>query len=649
MPSVIGPIDERAVASLHKSIGAQIDRLPITIKISLIFSVVMLTAICFTLISIYELHKISVRGVNIATINQSKLEQLISQREKLGRLNRLYHQGQTSNVIVAEVQRDVKKLHLLIGKNDQPDLTQNWIDSTNQYLSALKSPNSLKKVIDVKYEKALVGIATLIENNHSVTYRSVYRLRREMEKSVEVTILVLLTFLGSIVLAGIKIVAFVTRPLTELSKLLDEIAADNEFLSEFGDGCDDDRQRCFSHLIYKLRTYSALNVRRSLFEKRRADIIARSTNDGVILLQNDEIVSVNPIALRMLSVPEGKKINGLKLSVETGTASNSLNLTEDDLTKYRKAITTISNATTRTIPIEFKFESPEGRKYCYLIQAYRIPQELVEKVDHSLQGSVSELLDQWQADTLVLARDITLVKESQEAKGHFIATLSHEVKTPVTSLTMATRLLKRSVDRIPDEMHRTLINTCVEDVDRLRKLIDDLLTISKFDLLTQVIELQTVDLNKLMRQSLQHFQPEAFERGVEIVSSTINSRQKVLLRVDPTKISWAVSNLITNALRHSPRGEKVHIELERTDKNVVIKVKDHGPGVDRNRKDKIFERFNPYYDLHVARTGSAGTGLSIAKEIVVAHGGDIKVNSEIGKGSEFLIYLPAEIEKSDVL
>ena len=112
-------------------------------------------------------------------------------------------------------------------------------------------------------------------------------------------------------------------------------------------------------------------------------------------------------------------------------------------------------------------------------------------------------------------------------------------------------------------------------------------------------------------------------------------------RVDPTQVSWALTNLLTNALRHTPRGGEVNVSVSAHAGKIEISVRDSGIGIDKRRLERIFDKYNPQYDLRVARSGSVGMGLAIAREIVLVHGGRIWAESEVGKGSLFSFEIPA--------
>jgi NtrC-family two-component system sensor histidine kinase KinB len=351
--------------------------------------------------------------------------------------------------------------------------------------------------------------------------------------------------------------------------------------------------------------YRLLQAQRLLVEKRRADIIAASISDGIFLLKREEILYSNPVGERILASAAGKRA--------------------------------VLSAVFQTIPVEHSVDA-EGRKNYYLIQAAPVPSDSLKTF--ALPKKLRKA-NPFEPDTIVIAQDMTIVRESQEAKGHFLATLSHEVKTPVTSLVLATRLLRKSVDQFANPTHRALIMTCAEDVDRLRGLLDELMTVSRFDVLTQRLQLQSADLGKLVRQAVQSVRQSATEKNVEMTVKTGLPKQPIAVMIDPAKIAWALSNLLTNAVRHTPRGGKVEVVAElNSNQSVEVKVIDQGPGIDKKRQDKIFDRFNSFYDIRVARTGGAGVGLAIAREIIQAHGGRIWVVSEPGQGAKFCFTLP---------
>ena len=122
----------------------------------------------------------------------------------------------------------------------------------------------------------------------------------------------------------------------------------------------------------------------------------------------------------------------------------------------------------------------------------------------------------------------------------------------------------------------------------------------------------------------------------------------MLVTMDATKVAWALSNLLINALRHTPRDGNVEAKVVCTGEDwIEVKVKDTGPGIERKRQSRIFDKFSPFYDIRIARSGSTGAGLSIAREIITAHGGRIWVTSEPGEGAEFCFTLPLKRGQQD--
>ncbi|MBC7693197.1 MAG: hypothetical protein H7222_15640 [Methylotenera sp.] len=609
--------------------------LSIKVRLGILFTSLMLLVVVSTAFVLFQHHKLAIRASNLAIQQHSELESAFYLREVLNQIERANRKDVIDDK-VSTFRKLLDESQSTAMTPEEASLTQNLDMRFQQYLLSLG--RSGNRVTDParqeSYEDISAALAALISRKQLVAYNRSYALRQEQENSVRFGLFILTAFVILLGIVAFLIISVVTKPLSALAQALDELSIEDDLhnaLPKFAWDAPEIARvaSSFEQLLHRLRGYRAINIRRLLIEKRRADIIAASIFDGVFLLRNDEILYVNPVGERILSLPRGQSWKGLTLTAPMlpGQEKN---------TGFKAVLKSVQ----RTMPVEFEVEIEDQRKLHYLLRSYPITEEVIEQVEHAFDGPVEQLLDRWQANTLVIAQDITLVKEGQDAKGHFIATLSHEVKTPVTSLTMATRLLLKTIDKIPDASQRSLIETCASDVDRLRGLIDNLLSVSKFDALTQKLELQVVNISKLLKQSVQAFQPQAFERGIEMGMQGILNHPPVSLTIDATKISWAISNLLTNALRHTPRGGRVEVVLETKDDNLEITIRDNGPGIEKNRQDRIFDKFNPFYDLRIARSGSVGMGMAIAREIIVAHGGRIWVTSEPGFGAEFCFVLP---------
>ncbi len=586
----------------------------------------MLFTVTFSVLLLYQQHRIAVRGAKIAIEVHEETARAIKMGEILANLNREAKRGEVDSLQVSRFKALTQRIK---ASNFSQEFIPSLLDLDRKfdaYTKALNDTSARNRnfLLQVRYEDVAAALGAFIEINQNAVYRMADHLRAEQVHSLVVAIVFLGAFILVLGFAGFKLISTFMEPLSSLARSLDDVDIESDLPTVpqvFHHRIPEVTvvAKSFERLLHRLRGYRTLNVRRLLIEKRRADIVAACISDGIFLLRDQEILYVNPIGEKILAV------------------------------EHFKGKEAVLSAVSQTIPVEFTLEAGDRKSY-YLLQAYPISYDLIEEVEHS-SGEPAEqiaerVLERFKADIMVVAQDVTLVRESQEAKSHFIGTLSHEIKTPVTSLTMATRLLKKSLDEIPNPMHKALISTCVEDVDRMRVLVENLLTISDFDTLTHRLEIQYMDIVKLIKHSVQSFQAQAASRGVDLGMSIESRLRSVIVPVDPPKIAWALSNLLTNALRHTPQGGKVRLVFDATDDYVEVRIQDTGPGIEKQRQERIFDKYNPIYDIRVARSGSIGMGLAIAREIVSAHEGRIWVTSEPGKGAQFCFTLPLKRQRN---
>ncbi len=238
---------------------------------------------------------------------------------------------------------------------------------------------------------------------------------------------------------------------------------------------------------------------------------------------------------------------------------------------------------------------------------------------------------------IVAFQDVTELKESEQVKTDFIATISHEFKTPLTSIIMATSILEEGGVGVLNSEQKEVVETLKEDGERLSNLVNELIELSRIESGKAVYKFEPCSINTVAEVSIKEF-IEAAEKKKIILTNNMD-RGLPLVNADFEKIHWVMNNLINNALKYTKEGNYIAIS-SRVDKDYVyIKVKDTGTGIPPEYIDRIFDKFVQVNDRDIEVRGT-GLGLSVAKEIVNAHKGEIWVKSELDIGSSFTFKLP---------
>jgi len=349
-------------------------------------------------------------------------------------------------------------------------------------------------------------------------------------------------------------------------------------------------------------------------ERSKTDAIIESVEDGLIVLeQNHAVVHINEVACAILDL-DANDVEGRRLEE---LSSRNLHVAKL-LAATQEGSDGAGNDST-----EFKLFL-RGRDHSYLSR--NLP----------WMGPSGERLG-----TIVLLQDVTYVRDQEKSRTNLIATLSHELKTPLTSLTIGAELLTESIPAEVASRQREILDTIHEDVSRLNAIAADLLDASRKSSARIGVERRAIMLDRTVREACRPLAIQAREK--HITFDIVADDRPIPIWGDPIKLPWVITNLVGNALRYTPDGGTIRLEIHREANIARTIVSDNGPGIAPDILPRIFEPFAQFPD-DAAHVGSAGLGLYIAKEIVEAHNGRIFARSELKRGTTFTVDIPVREE-----
>jgi signal transduction histidine kinase len=238
---------------------------------------------------------------------------------------------------------------------------------------------------------------------------------------------------------------------------------------------------------------------------------------------------------------------------------------------------------------------------------------------------------------------ISQLEDIDVSRQEFVSDVSHELKTPITSMKVLAESLLQNENATADE-YKEFMTDIVDEIDRETKIINDLLALVKTDKQNAVMNFAETSINKLIDVIMRRVAPIAEKREIEL---TYESYREVTAEVDEVKLSLVISNLVENAVKYNVDHGWVRITLNADHKYFYIKVADSGVGIPEDAKDKVFDRFYRVSKDRSRDTGGTGLGLAIARAAINAHGGTIKLYSESGKGTTFTVRIPLWQEESE--
>ncbi len=266
---------------------------------------------------------------------------------------------------------------------------------------------------------------------------------------------------------------------------------------------------------------------------------------------------------------------------------------------------------------------------------------LANTIDHVSEGHFDEKVNLEGFNEIVQISDafnkmLVKLNNLETSRQEFVSNVSHELKTPMTSIKVLADSLNMQPDA-PKELYQDFMKDIVEEIDRENRIITDLLSLVKMDKKAAELNLTSVNINEMLELILKRLRPIAGKRNIELAFEGFRT---VISDVDEVKLTLAFSNLVENGIKYNVAGGWVKVSLDADYNYFYVKVSDSGIGIGEEYQDRIFERFYRIDKARSRETGGTGLGLAITKNIILMHGGDIKVKSREEQGTVFIVRIP---------
>jgi signal transduction histidine kinase len=228
------------------------------------------------------------------------------------------------------------------------------------------------------------------------------------------------------------------------------------------------------------------------------------------------------------------------------------------------------------------------------------------------------------------------LEQVEKTREEFVSNVSHELKTPLSSMKVLSESLLLQ-EEVPAEMYREYLQDITSEVDRMTHIINDLLNLVKIDQREQGVDFQLTELNKMVEEILKRLSPLAEQKNIVLLFEDV---RPVTIDADEMKLSLAISNIVENGIKYTPRGGTVKVIVDADHQNAFITIHDTGIGIVEEEQSRIFNRFYRVDKTRDRETGGTGLGLAISHSTILVHNGSIRLTSKPDEGSVFVIRIP---------
>lgn len=425
---------------------------------------------------------------------------------------------------------------------------------------------------------------------------------RQLGRMVPALGTAMLLGLAAALIVGTRLSRRITRPLEEFSQVAERISS-----GDFAGRAPVDETaelgrlgRTFNTMAERLQHM----IKEISAERRKIEAIVSGMTDAVVATDKDgQIILLNRAAEEMLRISRPQGLGRMARDVLPGGRLSSM----------------LEDATRRgRVTAE---ELPPGSVGDRVVEAHGAP---IRNDQGQAIGAVAVL------------RDVTELRQSERLRRELTANVSHELRTPLTSIKGFAETLLDGAMR-DEETCRRFLTIIDSEADRLVKLVDDLLDLSRLESKRATLELKPVDLAELVPQAVDKLRPLAESSGLVLHQAVPGH---IVVAADADRLEQVLTNLIDNAIKYTPPGGRVEVRVQPTDGEVEVAVVDTGRGIRPEDLPHVFERFYRADRSRTRGSGGTGLGLAIAKHIVEAHGGRISVYSRLDEGTTFTFTLP---------
>ena len=409
---------------------------------------------------------------------------------------------------------------------------------------------------------------------------------------------------------------YIANPIQSLTESIRQIAQKNYSQRLNFDSGDEfgEMARSFNLMAQKLEEYDNINVSKIISEKKRTETIVSRMNEAIIGLDDRKnILFANPPALELAGLQEEGLI---------GKSAPELAKENHQLQSILKEVLNGEVTESRTFPA-ISIDKDGKRQY-------------FNKDVLKVEGQSEDPDTPTNVGFIIILKNVTELKEQDLAKTNFMATLSHELKTPIAAIDMSINLLEdERIGQLNEEQH-DLTGTIRQNTSRILKMVNEILDISRIETGKLQLELEVVSPDEVVVKALDNVKTFIAEKHVGVIQHIEHGLPSI--NMDIHKTTAVLVNFLTNAVRYTPEHESVEISVFRQNGSVEFSVSDKGPGISEEEQKKLFQ---PYRRAAGDKTKGTGLGLAISKEFVEAQGGKIWVESKVGQGSKFSFALPA--------